>query len=71
MDLNNILSIREVTIDGSINNNSEIGTYMVNELLGNGYKLINTYITCCDEKLFTQQQTIHYVLGITNTNKKG
>lgn len=33
MDLNNILSIREVTIDGSINNNSEIGTYMVNELL--------------------------------------
>ncbi|WP_298836477.1 hypothetical protein [Clostridium sp.] len=70
MDLNNILSIREVTIDGSINNNSEIGTYMVNELLSSGYKLINTYITCCDEKLFAQQQTIHYVLGIINSKKK-
>ncbi|MBU3182440.1 hypothetical protein [Clostridium psychrophilum] len=70
MELDNILSIREVTIEGSINNNSEIGTYMVNELLESGYKLINTYITCYDEKLFAQQQTIHYVLGITNTNKE-
>lgn len=68
LNLSDIDRVIEITSNGYSSVSGSIATDKVNKLLSRGWKLLKIYTTCYDQDIAPQQQTIHYVLGITKEN---
>lgn len=69
MEIKNFIEIREIASISPTENTIQSAANKVNELLSEGWYLINTYTTCYDAIIAKEQQTLHYVLGITYESK--
>jgi len=70
LSISDIVEVREIISEHYVSNSGSIATGRVNELLDNGWRLLKIYTTCHDEMVASQQQTIHYVLGIDKGRKQ-
>lgn len=66
MDLDEIVQVKEIHSGYSVQSAS-ITTEKINSLLNEGWRILKMYTTCYDEELFPNQQEVHYVLGITES----
>ena len=69
METTDFIEIKEITSAGSTEESIQCAVDKVNNLLKEGWAIINTYTTCYDHTIAREDQTMHHVLGITYLSK--
>ncbi len=66
MDYNNVNEIKHLSTSGYTDDCADRLVTKSNELLKQGWKIIDTYKTCHEHELFPNQQDFHIILGRMN-----